>query len=136
MSTAKHTRGKIDVHHHIFAPFLTSSKLISNEKVGWKTPSENMPWSLENSIVMMDSLGVDRVVLSYPAGVTEKVSWYRWSGIAAMLISAQLSLGDVRKMNEYAHELCNSESSRGRFGWFACLPDLREIEGTFPAIIA
>ena len=35
----------------------------------------------------------------------------------------------VRNMNVYAKNLCESEEAQGRFGWFACLPDLNDGEG-------
>lgn len=74
MPPAKACHQKIDVHHHIFAPFLMSSKLKHNDEVGWRTPPENLPWSSEKSIALMDHLGIGAAVLSYPPGVAEKVS--------------------------------------------------------------
>lgn len=65
---------KIDVHHHIFASSMMSAKLEKNKEVGFRTPPENLPWSLAKSLVLMDDLGIAAAVLSYPAGVPEKVS--------------------------------------------------------------
>lgn len=140
---------KIDVHHHIFAPFFMQAKLSSAKDVGWKTPAENLPWSLSKSLAMMDRLGIGAAVLSYPAGIPEKMGRYSDSTTNTTNTNSENEdeggdgKGDghasddgrkrgrdaVRKMNAYAKELCESEEAQGRFGWFACLPDLRDVEG-------
>ena len=73
---------KIDVHHHIFLPELSQRKVSQNAAVGWKTPPENMPWSLQKSLRAMDKLGVAYAVLSYPAGVPENLVESPLSGAA------------------------------------------------------
>jgi 6-methylsalicylate decarboxylase len=125
---------KIDVHHHIFAPFFMNTKLKTSKEVGWRTPPENLPWSLSKSLAMMDSLGIGAAILSYPAGIPEKISAHpEVGGMSEDEIEKQRQRGrdTVREMNRYAMELCHSEEGQGRFGWFACLPDLRDVEGVY-----
>lgn len=135
---------KIDVHHHIFLPQLARRKASQNEAVGWKTPAENMPWSIEKSLNAMDELGIARAVLSYPAGVPENL-------VENPFRAAACGAGDladvdedarreenrkvVRELNTHAKELCDAADARGRFGWFACLPDLRNVEGEAMTIL-
>ncbi|KAI0702895.1 amidohydrolase 2 [Cytidiella melzeri] len=119
---------KIDVHHHIFADFFMKAKLGSSKEVGWKTPAENLPWTLSKSLSMMDSLGIGAAILSYPAGVPETMGGRQHA--EDDLVTRERGRAAVRKMNEYAKELCESQESQGRFGWFACLPDLRDVEGS------
>ncbi|KAI0347252.1 amidohydrolase 2 [Trametopsis cervina] len=119
--------GKIDVHHHIFAPFFMDAKLAHNRDIGWTTPPENLPWSLSKSLAMMDRLGIAGSVLSYPAGVPEKMGGEFDN--EADEIARKRGRDEVRKMNLYAKQLCDSKESQGRFGWFAALPDMRDVEG-------
>lgn len=131
---------KIDVHHHIFLPELSKHKADQNAKVGWKTPEENMPWSIQKSLEAMEKLGIAGAVLSYPAGVPENLvaSPFRHStgdhnGSACRdgdtVTRRERNREVVRELNTHAKGLCDRHQSRGRFGWFACLPDLRNVEG-------
>ena len=130
---------KIDVHHHIFALFFMQAKLDTAEEVGWRTPPENLPWSLSKSLAMMDQVGIGAAILSYPAGIPEKMGKHFDSktskdggGDASdsdEVASKKRGRDAVRNMNVYAKNLCESEEAQGRFGWFACLPDLNDGEG-------
>ncbi|KAI0092009.1 hypothetical protein BDY19DRAFT_574059 [Irpex rosettiformis] len=133
---------KIDIHHHIFAPFFMEAKLDSAKKVGWRTPAENLPWSLSNSLAIMDHLSIGAAILSYPAGIPEKMGQRSVSKPGSQggdgddwdEIAKERGRDAVRKMNVYAKELCESEEAQGRFGWFSCLPDLRDVEGSLREI--
>jgi 6-methylsalicylate decarboxylase len=128
---------KIDVHHHIFLPQLWSKKAEHNAKVGFTTPPENIPWDMEKSLQAMRQLGIAAAVLSYPAGVPENLieNPFGYSSGGGndndQDDSRKKNRAAVRELNYYAQQLCN-EDSKGRFGWFACLPDWRDIEGTLP----
>lgn len=105
-----HTR--IDVHHHIFPASIGKAGL--SAQVGWLTPPENLPWTPDVSLKAMDQFGVRTAVLSLPAGLP--------AGPA----------GDENRMaargfNEYATQICDRHP--GRFGFFACLPNLFDTEG-------
>ncbi|KAF8195812.1 hypothetical protein K438DRAFT_1968308 [Mycena galopus ATCC 62051] len=56
---------RIDVHHHYFPANLNKGK--SNEKVGWRTPAENLPWNPNISLKFMDAASIDVAILSFPA---------------------------------------------------------------------
>ena len=127
---------KIDVHHHIFLPQLGKHKADQNARVGWSTPQENLPWDLKKSLDAMDKLGVAGVVLSYPAGVPESLvsSPFKEPGIENSECKSEdegrhRNRAVVRELNVHAKGLCDSAQANGRFGWFACLPDLRDVEG-------
>ncbi|KAF7352725.1 hypothetical protein MVEN_01238700 [Mycena venus] len=55
---------RIDVHHHYFPANFDKAK--SNEKAGWRTPAENLPWSPEISLKFMDAASIDVAILSPP----------------------------------------------------------------------
>ena len=132
---------KIDIHHHIFPPpnlyAYPQSQL--NARVGWKTPEENLPWTPQKSIEAMDKMGVEVAVLSYPAGIPRAAPWggtVDWlndgevatsNGREMRRMQAEETQGTARKLNEYARRVC--EEGKGRFGWMACLPDLRFTAG-------
>lgn len=128
---------KIDVHHHIFLPQLGKHKADQNARVGWKTPRENLPWDLKKSLHAMDQLGVAGAVLSYPAGVPESLVSSPFqehdngnSECKSEDERRRRNRAVVRELNVHAKGLCDSAQANGRFGWFACLPDLRDVEGT------
>ncbi len=153
------TRTKIDVHHHIFPPALSSHKASPSTEahLGWKPPKGNLPWSPQKSLDAMDAMGVELAVLSYPAGVPGWVKGPLWTAEkihpAARVADRENAGGredavvDVerereslrekaREMNFYAKEVVENDAERGRregrqgrFGWFACLPDLRDTHG-------
>ncbi|EIN10452.1 amidohydrolase 2 [Punctularia strigosozonata HHB-11173 SS5] len=104
--------GKIDVHHHIFPPSEIYDKRGENARVGWRTPAENLPWTPEKSIEFMDTFGIEKAILSYPAGFPPS------TGPDATKI--------VRNANMYASDLCKRHPSR--FGFFASLPQPSDPE--------
>ncbi|KAF7355385.1 Amidohydrolase 2 [Mycena sanguinolenta] len=56
---------RIDIHHHYFPANLDKAKL--NEKLGWHTPAENLPWNEGISLDFMDAAAIDVAILSFPA---------------------------------------------------------------------
>lgn len=138
--TSKHRQrvAKIDVHHHIFLPQLGKQKGDQNARVGWITPKENLPWSIEKSLRAMRELGVVGAVLSYPAGVPENLYVSPFQDPEKSFVPQSVDEAErsqcfrsvVRELNLHAQQLCdNEEASQGVFGWFACLPDLRDVDG-------
>ncbi|KAJ2936907.1 hypothetical protein H1R20_g184, partial [Candolleomyces eurysporus] len=103
----------IDVHHHYFPPELHQSKLQTNQDIGWKTPAGHLPWSPELSLKAMDELGIDISILSYPAIPLGTVS--------------EENRKAARARNEFASNVCREHPTR--FGFFATLPFLDDIEG-------
>lgn len=129
---------KIDVHHHIFLPELSKRKAGQNAAVGWKTPEENVPWNIQKSLDAMNKLRIAGAILSYPAGIPENLvdSPFRAltcneAGLRAdnEETRKEKNRGVVRELNTHAKGLCDATESEGRFGWFACLPDLQDVEG-------
>ncbi|RXW24705.1 hypothetical protein EST38_g1132 [Candolleomyces aberdarensis] len=108
----------IDVHHHYFPPELQQSKLQTNQDIGWKTPPGHLPWSPELSLKAMDELGIDTSILSYPA-------------IPLGTISEE-NRRAARARNEFASDICRKHPTR--FGFFATLPFLDDIEGCLEEI--
>ncbi|TFK55950.1 amidohydrolase 2 [Heliocybe sulcata] len=102
--------GRIDFHHHFFPASLNKAR--RNEKVGWKTPSENLPWSPAVSLNAMNELGIRKAILSLPAGTYSRVQ--------------------AREYNRYAASVCLALPDRFRF--LATLPDLRDVEGALDEI--
>jgi predicted TIM-barrel fold metal-dependent hydrolase len=103
----------IDIHHHFFPPDLQSSKAKANQDLGWRTPPGHLQWSPELSLKAMDELGIDISILSFPAISTGAVS--------------EENRKAARSRNEFAHRVC--EKYPERFGFFASLPFLDDIEG-------
>lgn len=104
---------RIDVHHHFFLDAQTKAK--KNLEVGWRTPDENLPWGPQTSLAAMDKLGVQTVILSPPP-------------ISSTSCGAE-NCAEVRHHNIHASQLCAAYP--GRFGFFAGLPFLDDVEGTF-----
>ncbi|KAJ7228588.1 hypothetical protein GGX14DRAFT_613713 [Mycena pura] len=106
----------IDVHHHFFPSNL--NKASSNEKVGWRTPEENLPWTPELSLRYMDASGIDIAILSFPAIASGSVG--------------QENRDLARSRNRAMADLCRAHPHR--FGFFATLPFLDDIEGALAEI--
>jgi predicted TIM-barrel fold metal-dependent hydrolase len=103
----------IDVHHHFFLDAQKKAK--KNLEAGWQTPHENLPWRPQTSLSAMDELGVQTAILSPPP-----------------MPSASCGEGnrlEVRQQNTYASKLCTTYPKR--FGFFAGLPLLDDVEGSF-----
>ena len=72
--------------------------------LGYVLPTENLPWTPAVSLAAMDVLGVAFTLLSAPDA---------WPKAAAY--------------NRRTADICKAHP--GRFGFFACLPDLRKTDG-------
>ncbi|KAG7096875.1 hypothetical protein E1B28_004281 [Marasmius oreades] len=107
---------RIDVHHHFFP--LTLDKVNTGKDVGFRTPAENLPWDPEISIRSMDSSGINIALLSFPA-------------IASGSISEE-NRRITRDRNLFVTGICRKYP--GRFGYFATLPFLDDIEGVLEEI--
>jgi hypothetical protein len=104
---------RIDVHHHFFLDAQKKAK--KNSEVGWRTPEGNLPWGPQTSLTAMDKLGIQTAILSPPP-------------ISSTSYGAENRV-EVRNQNIYASQLCAAYPSR--FGFFAGLPFLDDVEGTF-----
>lgn len=102
---------RIDVHHHYFPPDLNKKQ--ANEKLGWRTPEGSLPWSPEVSLRAMDAMDIDFAILSFPP-------------ISRGIIGQENRIM-ARKRNEFAAEICLAHPER--FGFFATLPFLDDIDG-------
>lgn len=102
---------RIDVHHHVFLD--AEKKAKKGLEVGFRTPEENLPWTPQISLAAMDRLGVQTTILS-PPPVSSSAAEHR---------------AEVRKQNIYSSQLCATYP--GRFGFFAYLPFLDDVKGTF-----
>ncbi|KAK0206455.1 hypothetical protein DFS33DRAFT_1372755 [Desarmillaria ectypa] len=100
---------RIDVHHHFFP----TAGLMKQRSVGWKLPPENFPWTPAISLKFLADTGIDAAILSIPAYSEGSVS--PENRVVA------------RKHNEYAAEICVRHP--GKFGFFANLPFLDDVEG-------
>jgi hypothetical protein len=102
---------RIDVHHHFFPTNL--NKQNSNQSLGWRAPAGTLPWSPEISLRSMDASGVDMAVLSLPALYTGSI--------------CEENRVLARERNIHVAQIVQSFPSR--FGFFASLPFLDDIEG-------
>lgn len=102
---------RIDVHHHYFAADL--NKVEGYASIGWRAPSENIPWSPELSLKAMDASGIDIAILSFPALHSGSVSLEN----RARTKSRNLAMAGCR------------DTHPTRFGFFACLPFLDDVDG-------
>ena len=108
--------GRIDVHHHFFPVDL--NKETSNQNMGWRTPAGTLPWSPEISLKAMDASGIDLALLSLPATFTGSVS--------------QENRTTTRERNVHASRIVQAYPDR--FGFFAGLPFLDDVEGQYRSI--
>ncbi|TFK75838.1 amidohydrolase 2 [Pluteus cervinus] len=106
----------IDVHHHFFPLSLQKDK--PKADLGWRTPAENLPWTPELSVKAMDDLGIDMAILSLPAIPSGEIS--------------QENRSLARERNLYLFEVCKTYPRR--YGFFACIPFLHDIEGVLAEI--
>jgi|SRR5229473_8508252 len=99
---------RIDVHHHFFPPSLSRVKAAQSQAVGFRTPTENLPWNADLSLRAMDSLGIQLAILSLPVGLAE-------------------SSHEARRMNAQMHQIVSQHEDR--FAFWGCLGDWRDVEG-------
>ncbi|KAI0133998.1 hypothetical protein BJ170DRAFT_608222 [Xylariales sp. AK1849] len=99
--------GKIDVHHHLYPPFLSKAlEEAGGDPSGWVIPS----WSLEADAALCKTIGVSTTIFSVTApGVTFVKDPVQAASLA-------------RELNEYCAQL--RDSDRSRYGFFATIPDL------------
>lgn len=109
---------RIDVHHHYFASDL--KKIEGYANIGWRAPSENVPWSPELSLKSMDASGIDIAILSLPALFAGSVSVEN----RALARGRNVAMAGFR------------EAHPTRFGFFACLPFLDDVEGLLRYVIS
>jgi predicted TIM-barrel fold metal-dependent hydrolase len=107
---------RIDVHHHMFPPFLQEAW----KKAGLRTAPVAMHWSPEAALEQMDLAGVRTAVLSLASG-----------GLNLPRLGVEENRRMARRVNDYAARL--REDHPGRFGLFAHLP-MPDIEGTLKEI--
>lgn len=107
---------RIDVHHHFFPPDL--DKHNSNQKMGWKTPPGTLPWTPDVSLRAMDRSGIDMAILSLPALFTGSVS--------------EENRALARERNLFVSGITQAHPTR--FGFFATVPFLDDVEGNTPCI--
>ncbi|PBK72671.1 amidohydrolase 2 [Armillaria solidipes] len=100
---------RIDIHHHFFP----AAGLMKQRSVGWTLPPENFPWTPAISLKFLADTGIDAAILSIPAYSEGSVS--------------PENRMVARKHNEYAAEICARHP--GKFGFFANLPFLDDVEG-------
>ena len=109
-------RGRIDVPHHFFPAILNKGKL--DPKIGFKTPSENIPWTPDISLKFMDDTGIDTAILSFPVLASGSVSEQN----CALARQVNLDLAKIRDANP------------SRLGFFANMPFLHDIEGEYKTL--
>ncbi|KAK0230878.1 hypothetical protein IW262DRAFT_439694 [Armillaria fumosa] len=100
---------RIDIHHHFFP----AAGLMKQRSVGWTLPPENFPWTPAISLKFLADTGTDAAILSIPAYSEGSV------GPDNRMVA--------RNHNEYAAEICARHP--GKFGFFANLPFLDDVEG-------
>ncbi|PFH52794.1 hypothetical protein AMATHDRAFT_79490 [Amanita thiersii Skay4041] len=115
MQDCKHSRS-IDVHHHFFPRDL--DKVKANDLAFWRAPPGTLPWCAENSIRTMDAMNIDVAILSIPPiaicdNFVESRTIARRHNIALRDLSVEYPM---------------------RFGFFATLPFLQDIDGALKEI--
>ncbi|KAI1373977.1 2-amino-3-carboxymuconate-6-semialdehyde decarboxylase [Hypoxylon crocopeplum] len=108
---------RIDTHIHVLTPsFVKALDDSGGDPSGWPTPT----WSLKECISFSDTVGSSFSVLSVTAPGP------------ALLGPTEAGRNLARKLNEEVWEVCCQR--KGRFGFFASLPDFNDIEGTLEEI--
>ncbi|KAM6495815.1 hypothetical protein JOM56_008521 [Amanita muscaria] len=112
----KHPRS-IDVHHHYFPLDIDKGK--ANDLACWRAPPGSLPWYAEKSIAAMDAAGIDVAILSLPS-------------IPTTIYATRESRSRARQYNLSMKSMCTKYPSR--FGLFATLPPLHDVEGALEEI--
>lgn len=108
---------RIDTHFHIVSEKFTSAiAAAGGDPSGWHVPT----WTPTSAIEAMDTLGTAKAVVS----VTAPGPAIAGSGEAGRKLA--------RELNEETRDVV--EANPNRFGWFASLPDWRDVEGTLAEI--
>ncbi|KAJ5999590.1 amidohydrolase family protein [Penicillium sp. IBT 35674x] len=113
----------IDTHHHYVPNFYAEGKInpdaveaAGGDPSGWPTPS----WSPQSSVESMERNGSTKSILSLTAP----------GAVIAATDEGRRAL--ARKANEFAAGLRDEDPER--FGFFAALPSLTDVEGTLAEI--
>ncbi|KAJ5693042.1 amidohydrolase family protein [Penicillium macrosclerotiorum] len=107
----------IDTHHHFVPDFYAQAvEKAGGDPSGWPTPA----WSPEASNSLMEKVGVTKAILSLTAP----------GAVIAPTDADRRAL--ARKANEYAARLRDEDPAR--YGFFAALPSLLDVEGTLAEI--
>lgn len=112
------TKGKIDVHHHVYPPVFTEALTRGGgDPSGWYVPD----WTVELDDVICGEIGVSTAILSCtaPGPDIEKD------------ITAAAAL--ARSCNEYCAKLRNEQPQR--FGFFASVPALSHTKEALAEIV-
>ncbi|KAI9004963.1 hypothetical protein DFJ74DRAFT_742231 [Hyaloraphidium curvatum] len=110
--------GRIDTHIHVIPPsYRAALDVAGGDPSGWPTPE----WTPESCLSFMDSVGIHFAVLS----VT--------SPGPAILGPTALGRKVARAANEEVAGYVTGPG-KGRFGFFASLPDWNDVEGTLEEI--
>ncbi|KAI0853425.1 2-amino-3-carboxymuconate-6-semialdehyde decarboxylase [Daldinia vernicosa] len=115
--SSTNSSGLIDTHIHITTPsYLKVIRDIGGDPSGWSTPV----WKLEDCVRFCDTIGESFSVLSVSAPGP------------AILGPTEAGRKLARTLNNEVWEVCSR--AKGRFGFFACLPDFNDVEGTLEEI--
>ncbi|KAI1759581.1 2-amino-3-carboxymuconate-6-semialdehyde decarboxylase [Hypoxylon sp. FL1150] len=110
-------QSQIDTHIHVLTPsYVKALDEHGGDPSGWGTPS----WTLEECVRFSDTVGASFSVLS----VTTPG--------AGLLGPTKAGRKLARTLNEEVWEICRQR--KGRFGYFASLPDFNDVEGTLDEI--
>lgn len=109
---------RMDTHHHIVPDFYAEAvESAGGDPSGWPTPK----WSPHQAKTSMSLLGIKIAILSVTAP-------------GPKIYEGDIEKGRVftRKLNQYSADLV--ESDREKFGFFASLPSLLDVEGAINEI--
>ncbi|CAF3959084.1 unnamed protein product [Rotaria sp. Silwood2] len=109
---------RIDTHHHIVPEFYAQAvQETGGDPSGWPTPK----WYPQLAKRSMSLLGVELAIVSITAPGTKIYEGNKEKGRVL-----------ARKLNEYSADLVKNNT--GKFGFFASLPSLIDVEGTIAEI--
>ena len=104
--------GRIDTHNHIVPKFYDEMcKKVGSSNVDWPSPE----WSVDIALNAMDSLNIKVAILSLSAP-------------GCNLFGKEEARACARQVNDYCVEVMKSHPDR--FGFFATIPSLTDVEGT------
>ncbi|XXH02247.1 hypothetical protein Hte_008616 [Hypoxylon texense] len=110
-------QSQIDTHIHVLTPsYVKALDENGGDPSGWATPS----WTLEECVRFSDTIGASFSVLSITTPGP------------GLLGPTEAGRKLARTLNEEVWEACCRR--RGRFGYFAGLPDFHDVEGTLEEI--
>ena len=108
--------GRIDTHHHVVPDFYRDAIISAGgDPSGWGIPE----WTVQQTREDMDVLQIEKAYLSVTAP-------------GAKIYEGLESRAFARRLNDYVASLVRAEPNR--FGMFASLPNLTDVEGTLEEI--